>query len=414
MCFFRKRRERKRQEALAREEAEKKAKEEADLKAKQEADAKAQAEAEQKAKEEADAKAKAEAEAKAKEEAEAQAKAEADAKAKEEADAKAKEEADAKAKAEADAKTKADADAKVKAEEVKKAETKPAESAPVKEEPKPEEKPVKAAPKAEKKPEEVKDEPKDTGTSGKYSGKYEVYPEAGMFKFRLKASNGEILLVSIGYKTMEGAEAGIKTIKKNIEIGNSTIVTDKNGYSQFRFNTSNNARIVIAGEYYNSLTSCQNALKSTQKFYSTDKIVELDKIPASEIREELVTLPDPSPLPNAKFEIFIDDDGKYRGRLIASNGEILFVTNDYANKQGVLTGLGPITQQANANAFHICRDKQNRYQFRLYSAASQIILNGETYSSKDAAVSAATSVRNFISGASIIDTTKAKEEPAAK
>lgn len=392
MCFFRKRRERKRQEELARQEAEKKALEEAEAKKAADEANRKKAEDDRLAKEEADRKA-------AEEEA---AKQEAEAKAKEEAEAKAEQEAKAKQEEEDKKANEVPAEEEVKEAKpaVKKAEKKTPAAKP-------------ASAKAKKAAAKANEEPVVKGTGSKYSGKYEVYPEAGMFKFRLKASNGEILLVSIGYKSIEGAEAGIQTIKKNIALGNSVIITDKNNYSQFRFNTANNARLVIAGEYYNSLSSCQNALKSTQKFYTTDKIVELKKIPSSEVREEIITLPVPTPLANGKFEVYIDqEDKKYHGRLIASNGEVLFVTNDYANKQGVLTGLGPINQQASANAFHICRDKQNRYQFRLYSTASQIILNGETYSTKDAAVSAANSVRNFIAGASIVDLTKAKKQEA--
>jgi uncharacterized protein YegP (UPF0339 family) len=271
------------------------------------------------------------------------------------------------------------------------------------EEPKPE----------EKKPEAKKVEkpaPKAKPADNRYTGKYEVYPEAGMYKFRLKASNGEILLVSNCYKTQDGAIKGIDTIKKNLALGNSIIVTDKKGFSQFRFNTANNARLIIAGEYYNTVASCQSALESTKKFAETDKIVKLDKIPASEVREEIIQAPKVEAQPNGKLEIFVDDEKKFRGRLIASNGEILFVTNDYATKQGVILGLKAIKQNAAAGEFSLCRDKQNRYQFRLYSDNSQMILVGETYSSKDAAASAVESVIRFLPDCSIVDVTNEKKE----
>jgi uncharacterized protein YegP (UPF0339 family) len=187
-------------------------------------------------------------------------------------------------------------------------------------------------------------------------------------------------------------------------------MTDKNGFSQFRFNTSNNARLIIAGEYYNSLASCQSALESTKKFAETDKIVTLDKIPDKEIREEILTLGSVDKREDGKVELFIDNDKKWRARLVASNGETLFVTNDYASKQGTLAGLKSIKTKVDAADFHLCRDKQNRYAFRLYTDNGQPLLVGETYSTRDAAMSAVDSVRRFIDDAKIVNTEDAKEE----
>ncbi|MCI2069623.1 MAG: YegP family protein [Bacilli bacterium] len=310
--------------------------------------------------------------------------------------------------------------------EIKKTEPAPEE---VKEEKKEEQKPVeekKETPEPEEKKEEKKEEKpevkkevkekapkaakKTTGEDNRYTGKYEIYPEAEMFKFRLKASNGEILLVSIGYKTKDGALSGIETVKKNIPLGNSTIVTDKNGYSQFRFNSANNSRLVIAGEYYNSLASCKKALSSTEKFYATKKIVYLDSIPASEVREEIVQANNLDNLPNGKLELFIDKDGKWRGRLIASNGEILFVTNDYASKQGVLIGLRAIKEKTALGVFRLCKDKQGRFNYKLTTENGQIILVGETYTSRAAALSAIDSTRRFLPEASIVNTEEKETE----
>lgn len=46
--------------------------------------------------------------------------------------------------------------------------------------------------------------------------KYEVYTDkAGEFRFRLKASNGQIIATSEGYKTKKSCLNGIESIKKN-------------------------------------------------------------------------------------------------------------------------------------------------------------------------------------------------------
>ena len=111
-----------------------------------------------------------------------------------------------------------------------KAEEKPAEE-PKKEEAKPEEKP---APKAEAKPEakpvaaEAKPAEAAAAAPAKKGaiGKYEIYPEAGFFKYRLKANNGEILIVSNGYKTRDGARKGIDTLQRNMKDGLPRIVQE--------------------------------------------------------------------------------------------------------------------------------------------------------------------------------------------
>ncbi|MBO4411363.1 MAG: YegP family protein [Lachnospiraceae bacterium] len=46
--------------------------------------------------------------------------------------------------------------------------------------------------------------------------KFEVYTDkAGEFRFRLKARNGEIILVSEGYKAKAGCMNGVESVKKN-------------------------------------------------------------------------------------------------------------------------------------------------------------------------------------------------------
>lgn len=46
--------------------------------------------------------------------------------------------------------------------------------------------------------------------------KFELYTDkAGEFRFRLKATNGQIIAVSEGYTTKAAAENGIESVKKN-------------------------------------------------------------------------------------------------------------------------------------------------------------------------------------------------------
>ena len=63
--------------------------------------------------------------------------------------------------------------------------------------------------------------PRDKETnrlSNKRIGKYELYEDSiGQWRFRLKAANGEVIAVSEGYTTKEGAKNGIKSVRKNAQ-----------------------------------------------------------------------------------------------------------------------------------------------------------------------------------------------------
>ena len=47
--------------------------------------------------------------------------------------------------------------------------------------------------------------------------KFEIYTDkAGEFRFRLKATNGQIIATSEGYKAMKSCVNGIESVKKNV------------------------------------------------------------------------------------------------------------------------------------------------------------------------------------------------------
>ena len=61
----------------------------------------------------------------------------------------------------------------------------------------------------------VEDQTKE-GYAAEKHPKFEVYTDkAGEFRFRLKATNGQIIAVSEGYKAMAGCLNGIESVKKN-------------------------------------------------------------------------------------------------------------------------------------------------------------------------------------------------------
>lgn len=239
-------------------------------------------------------------------------------------------------------------------------------------------------------------------TVTKYSGKYEIYPEAGSYKFRLKASNGEILAVSFRYTSEKGALSGIDTFKKNVDSGIFEIYTDKSDYSQFVLYNSNKARVIIIGEFYPNEKQAQSAVESVKKFYNTEKIDILKSIPESDIREELIEIEKVDELSTGKYEIYQEKDNFYV-RLKANNAQVLFVSTNYSSKASAKQGLETIKKAISENRFTVGRDKQNRYQFNLYSSTNQLILTGEIYPQKSSCISAINSVRKFAKNAKIIE-----------
>ena len=256
----------------------------------------------------------------------------------------------------------------------------------------------KPAPKAASKPEKAP-EPK-----AKAMGKYEVFPEAKFYKYRLKANNGEILIVSNPYKTKESAIAGIATLKKNIPQGNGKIILDKKKYAQFRIFTGNDSRLIAAGEIYPNAAGAERALNSLLKFYDNDRINVLDEIPESEHREWTLGPSDVEPNATGKIIISVAEDGKFIATLKANNGEILFETATYSSKPAIKKALANIREKLlDGGNLTISKDKQNRYQFRLYSDNGMLLLTGQTYPSFESAEKAANSARNFVGDAPIVE-----------
>ena len=260
--------------------------------------------------------------------------------------------------------------------------------------------PEKAAAKA---PAAAKKAPAKAEAKPKTFGKYEVFPEAGFFKYRLKANNGEILIVSNPYKSKESALTGIDTLKKNIPMGNAKIITDKNNFGQFRIFTGNDSRLIAAGEIYPNASGAEKALASVMNFYETDRVAVLDEIPEDEHREWTLFADTLTPSANGKITLEANAD-KFQARLQANNGALLFITSTYSSKTALKKALDNIKDKLlEGKNLTISKDKQDRYQFRVYSDNGILLLMGETYPSRDSAESAARSARNFIGDAKVIE-----------
>lgn len=110
------------------------------------------------------------------------------------------------------------------------------------------------------------------------SGVFEVYKDSqGEFRFRLKASNGETILSSEGYVTKSGCMNGIESVIENCKKSERfETYQDKAGEYRFRLKASNN-QVIGVGEAYESEANLQNGIKSVQRWAPEADIVELEE-----------------------------------------------------------------------------------------------------------------------------------------
>lgn len=108
------------------------------------------------------------------------------------------------------------------------------------------------------------------------AGKFEIYKDkAGEFRFRLKASNGQNVLASEGYKSKSSAKNGIASVQKNCS--NPACFEKKTTPSgKFRFALkSTNGQAIGQSENYSTEAACDAGMKSVAKAATGAKVEDL-------------------------------------------------------------------------------------------------------------------------------------------
>lgn len=98
------------------------------------------------------------------------------------------------------------------------------------------------------------------------AGKFEIYNDkAGEFRFRLKASNGQTILASEGYKTKASCDNGVESVKKNAPNDNN-YERKETAAGKFMFNLkASNGQVIGTSESYETLASRENGIESVKK-----------------------------------------------------------------------------------------------------------------------------------------------------
>ena len=242
----------------------------------------------------------------------------------------------------------------------------------------------------------------DAKATKKVAGKWIVKEKGeGEYVAFLYANNGEVLLTSETYSTVDGAKKGVATIQKNATDENFAIYKDKNSNYYFKLKNSKN-RFLCVGETYPNRNACLNSIESVKKFVDS---------PISDAVEKDITLikyvPTPvDKLPEKKYSgkwVIKEEEGEYRAQLHASNGELLLSSESYASYASAKEAMGNISQNGIAGNFIVDCDKKGRYFFKLRNATKVTLCVGETYSQLQACLSAIDSVRSFLKTAKLAD-----------
>ncbi|MEW8111426.1 MAG: YegP family protein [Candidatus Thiodiazotropha endolucinida] len=108
------------------------------------------------------------------------------------------------------------------------------------------------------------------------AGKFEIYKDkAGEYRFRLKASNGQIILASEGYKAKSSCTNGIESVQKNApDDARFERKETKTGKHMFNLKAGNN-QVIGTSESYESVAARDNGIESVKKNAPGAKVDDL-------------------------------------------------------------------------------------------------------------------------------------------
>lgn len=106
--------------------------------------------------------------------------------------------------------------------------------------------------------------------------KFEVFKDKlSEYRFRLKAGNGQIILVSQGYDSKSSCVNGIESVKINsLDKSKFEYFINKNGDAHFNLKAAN-GQVIGSSQMYKSESSMKNGILSVRKNAAKADIVEV-------------------------------------------------------------------------------------------------------------------------------------------
>ncbi|MCL4759563.1 MAG: YegP family protein [Rhodocyclaceae bacterium] len=98
------------------------------------------------------------------------------------------------------------------------------------------------------------------------AGKFEVYKDqAGEFRFRLKAANGQVILASEGYKAKASCLNGVESVKNNAPDDTKYERKEsQSGKPMFNLRATN-GQVIGTSQLYESVAARENGIESVKK-----------------------------------------------------------------------------------------------------------------------------------------------------
>ncbi len=108
------------------------------------------------------------------------------------------------------------------------------------------------------------------------SGKFEISRgKNGEFYFNLKASNGQVVLSSEGYKAKRSCINGAESVRRNSAVAERFVSKkSKNGKAYFTLLASN-GQVIGKSQMYDADAGCSNGIRSVQSSAANAKISDL-------------------------------------------------------------------------------------------------------------------------------------------
>ena len=197
----------------------------------------------------------------------------------------------------------------------------------------------------------------------------------------------------------EAAEAELAALRQSQ--ARFEIYQDKGGGHRWRLRHRNGNIIGTSGEAYASRQKCQQGMHSVMRNALGAAVMTIEPEDAETDTEE----PQPIELESqAEFELYEDNAGEYRWRLVHDNGNIIADSGEcYASKSNGKRAMDNVRKHAETadylridpTGFEIYRDAAGEWRWRLVHQNGQILADsGQGYASRQKARQGVDSVRD--------------------
>ncbi len=244
--------------------------------------------------------------------------------------------------------------------------------------------------------------------------RFEVYEDsAAEWRWRLRHRNGNLIADSgEGYTRKHNAQKGMQSVRRNA-LGAETLLfereaelpepevefepveeresqaifevfEDKAGEARFRLRHENGNIIADGGEGYASRGNAKRAIERLREYVGPADYLWFDP---------------------TGFEVYEDNAGEWRFRLLHRNGEVLADSGEgYTRRNDANRAIDRLRERIDELEFEIFEDNAGEYRWRLLAGNDEILADsGEGYESRSGAEEAAERVKEYAPDADVLE-----------